>query len=135
MGLKAHPKASEQKKMVRLVAEGKSYNEISRMTGRSHTAIETAVKKMPEALEAYQENYRQKLQNEVMPSVERIVKLRDQDKHLPTALAASKDLLDRAEGHLGELGQKKFTIVLNLNQKKDRPEADFVQTPEPENQE
>lgn len=100
--------------MVRLVAEGKPKSEVARITGKSPSAVDTAIKKYPTELEVYQEKYRQKLLEEVMPSVERIVSLRDTSKNDNVRLGAAKDLIDRAEGHLGNLGQKKYTIVFNV---------------------
>lgn len=114
MGVK-HPRGNEVRKIVALKAQGKTVKQIEELTGRSKTSIATAVKRNPELLSTYREAYNQRIAQEAHASVERLVKLRDQSKHLPTSLGATRDLLDRFEDQTGGTVSRKVTMVINLN--------------------
>ena len=105
----------QRAKVASFLAEGRSIRDTAKLTGYAPTTIQKIKKELPELIKQKREVIQARILEEGLPSIEKMVELRDTAKSEQVQFTSAKELLDRADQHIG-LGQKeRAVLVFNFN--------------------
>lgn len=119
-------KLGEASKISRLLAEGKSVRETAKLVKRSPNAVQDVKARFPDIVKEAREKYQIRVAEELNPSIEKIVDLRDNGKSEQVQLASAKTLIDEAKDQIGTKKETKISMVFNLTNKDVQIERDIV---------
>jgi len=110
-------KLKEASKISRLLAEGKSVRKVAEIVKRSPNAVQAVKTNYPELVDNAKEKYKIKIVEELQPSIDTVVELRDGAKNEGVRLQSAKTLIDEAKDIVNPAMTNKISMVFNITDK------------------
>jgi hypothetical protein len=115
VGSKPAIRGNEASKVKAMLVKGGSIRGVAKAVGRSPGAIANFRKANKELIEVAKEKINQRIIEEAVPSINKMVELRDGGKSEQVQLGAAKELLEKAESRTGTQVTKHTPMIFNIN--------------------